>query len=99
MAAVPMVIALLLMLAAAPSFEEPFRNGLLALQHSDLIAARTNLETASRLAPGNGRIWVALSETYWKLKDSGQADAAAVKAEKLGPRDPAVLSALVIYYT
>jgi len=99
MAAVSMVITLLLMLAAAPSFEEPFRNGLLALQRNDLAAARTNLETASRLAPGNGRVWVALSQTYWKLKDGGKADAAAVKAEKLGGADPAVLSALVIYYS
>ncbi len=93
-----MVIALLLMLAAAPPFEQPFRDGLLALQRNDLAAARTDLETASRLAPGNGRIWVALSQTYWKLKDSGKADAAAAKAEKLGPADPAVLSSLVIYY-
>jgi tetratricopeptide (TPR) repeat protein len=99
MAAVPMVIALLLMLAAAPSFEEPFRNGLVALQRNDLAAARANLETASRLAPGNGRIWVALSQTYWKLKDGGKADAAAAKAEKLGAADPAVMSTLVIYYT
>jgi tetratricopeptide (TPR) repeat protein len=99
MAAVPMVIALLLMLAASPSFEEPFRNGLLALQRNDLAAARANLETASHLAPGNGRVWVALSQTYWKLKDNGKADAAAAKAEKLGPNDPAVLSSLVIYYT
>jgi len=98
MAAVSMVIALLLMLAAAPSFEQPFRNGLLALQRNDLAAARTNLEDASRLAPGNGRIWVALSQTYWKLKDNSKADAAAAKAEKLGAADPAVLSALVIYY-
>jgi tetratricopeptide (TPR) repeat protein len=97
MAAVPMVIALLLMLAAAP-FEEPFRNGLLALQRNDLATARTDLETASRMAPGNGRIWVALSQTYWKLKDGSKANIAAAKAEKLGAADPAVLSTLVIYY-
>jgi tetratricopeptide (TPR) repeat protein len=98
MAAVSMVIALLLMLAAAPSFEGPFRDGLLALQRNDLAIARADLETASRLAPENGRIWVALSQTYWKLKDSSKADAAAAKAEKLGAADPAVLSTLVIYY-
>ena len=71
MAAVSMVIALLLMLAAAPSFEQPFRDGLLALQRNDLAAARTNLEDASRLAPGNGRVWVARSQTYGLLKDCG----------------------------
>jgi tetratricopeptide (TPR) repeat protein len=99
MAAVSMVIALLLILAAAPSFEQPFRNGLLALQRNDLAEARTDLETASRMAPGNGRIWVALSQTYWKLKDGSKADSAAAKAEKLGAADPAVLSALVIFYS
>jgi tetratricopeptide (TPR) repeat protein len=94
-----MVFALLLMLAAAPSFETPFREGLLALQRNDLTAARSSLETASRLAPRNGRVWVALSQTYWKLQDTGKADAAAAKAETLGKTDPVVLSSLVIYYT
>ncbi|HVV46001.1 MAG TPA: tetratricopeptide repeat protein, partial [Bryobacteraceae bacterium] len=76
-----------------------FRNGLLALQRNDLAAARANLETASRLAPENGRVWVALSQTYWKLNDNTRADAAAAKAAKLGGADPVVLNGLVIYYT
>ncbi len=96
--AVLMVFALLFMLAAAPSFDTSFRSGLLALQRNDLVAARTNLEVASKLAPRNGRVWVALSQTYWKLKDNGRADAAAAKAETLAPADPVVQSSLAIYY-
>ena len=80
------------------TFEESFRAGLLALQRNDLNAAETNLEAAAKLAPGNGRVWVALSQTYWKLKENVKADAAAAKAETLAPRDPLVLSSLAIYY-
>lgn len=93
-----MVFALLLMLVAAPSFEESFRAGLLALQRNDLAAARTSLEAASKLAPRNGRVWVALSQTYWKLNENSRADAAAARAETLVAGDPVVLSSLVIYY-
>ena len=93
-----MVLALLLLLAAPATFEESFRAGLLALQRNDLTAAETNLEAAAKLAPGNGRVWVALAQTYWKLKENVKADAAAAKAETLAPRDPLVQSSLAIYY-
>lgn len=93
-----MLIALFLMLAAAPSFEETFRTGLLALQRNDLDSARTSLESAAKLAPNNGRVWVALSQTYWKLKDNGKADAAAARAETLSANDPVAMSSLAIYY-
>jgi len=91
--------ALFLLLAASSSFEETFRTGLLALQRNDLSAATANLEAAAKLAPGNGRVWVALAQTHWKLKESGKADAAAAKAATLGPADPVIWSSLVIYYT
>jgi tetratricopeptide (TPR) repeat protein len=93
-----LVFILFLLLAAPATFEETFRAGLLALQRSDLNAAQTNLEAAAKLEPANGRVWVALSQTYWKLKENGKADAAAAKAETLGPRDPLVLSSLAIFY-
>ena len=93
-----MVFALLLLVAASGTFEERFRAGLLALQRNDLVAARSGLEGAAKLAPGNGRVWVALAQTYWKLKESGKANAAAAKAETLGVRDPLVLSTLAIFY-
>jgi tetratricopeptide (TPR) repeat protein len=94
-----LVFILFLLLAAPATFEETFRAGLLALQRSDLNAAQTNLEAAAALAPDNGRVWVALSQTYWKLKENVKAGAAAAKAEALGPRDPLVLSSLAIFYS
>ena len=93
-----MVFALLLLLAAS-TFEESFRAGLLALQRNDLAAAQTNLTTAAKLAPANGRVWVALAQTFRKLQQGTRADQAAGKAETLGAADPVVLSTLAIYYT
>jgi tetratricopeptide (TPR) repeat protein len=90
--------ALFLLLAASPTFEESFRAGLLALQRNDLNAAEANLGAAAKLAPNNGRVWVALAQTYSKLKKGGKAEEAAAKAETLGPADPVVLSTLAIYY-
>jgi tetratricopeptide (TPR) repeat protein len=91
--------ALLLLLAAASSFDDSFRAGLTALQRGDLGSARTNLETASKLAPRDGRVWVALSQVYWKLHKDSEAEDAAVKAAALGPEDAAVLQGLAIYYS
>ena len=93
-----MVLALFLLLAAPATFDEVFRAGLLALQRNELNAAETNLEEAAKLAPANGRVWVALSQTYWKLKQNAKADAAAAKAESLAPRDALVVKSLAIYY-
>jgi Flp pilus assembly protein TadD len=90
---------LCLLLAAAPTFDESFRTGLLALQRNDLSAAQSNLAAAAKLAPNNGRVWVALAQTYWKLKESAKADYAAAKAGALSPSDPLVLNSLVIYYS
>ncbi len=91
--------ALLLLFAAATSPDDPFRDGLLALQRGDLASARANLETASRLAPRDGRVWVALSQTYWRLHRDAEAEDAAGKAETVAPDDPAVLQSLAIYYS
>ena len=41
--------------------DDPFRTGLIALERGDLQSARSNLEQASKLAPRDGRVWVALS--------------------------------------
>jgi tetratricopeptide (TPR) repeat protein len=90
---------LLLLLAAATPVEDSFRAGLLALQRGDLASARSNLETASKLSPRDGRIWVALSQTYWRLHKDVEAEDAAGKAATLGPEDPAVLQSLAIYYS
>jgi tetratricopeptide (TPR) repeat protein len=90
---------LLLMFAASTSFDDSFRAGLLALQRGDLASAQTNLEAAGKLAPRDGRVWVALSQTYWRLHKNADAEDAAGKAAALGPEDPAVLQGLSIYYS
>jgi tetratricopeptide (TPR) repeat protein len=92
-------LALFLFLAASPTFEESFRAGLLALQRNDLSSAETNLGAAAKLAPNNGRVWIALAQTYWKQKDVQKADDAASKAALRGAGDALVQSSLVIYYS
>jgi tetratricopeptide (TPR) repeat protein len=91
--------ALLLLFAASISVDDSLRAGLIALQQGDLAAARTNLEAASKQAPRDGRVWVALSQTYWRLHQDAAAEAAAGKAAAVAPEDPAVLQGLAIYYS
>jgi tetratricopeptide (TPR) repeat protein len=90
---------LLLLFAASSSSDDSLRAGLIALQRGDLAAARTNLEAASKLAPRDGRVWVALSQTYWRLHEEAEAEDAAGKAAAFAPEDPAVLQSLAIYYS
>ena len=94
-----MLPALLLLLAASTPFEDSFRAGLTALQRGDLAAARANLESARTLAPRDGRVWVALSQTYWRLHQDADAEEAAGKAAALAPEDPVVLQSLAIYFS
>jgi tetratricopeptide (TPR) repeat protein len=93
-----MLPALLLLLAASP-FDDSYRSGLTALQRGDLVSARADLEAASKLAPRDGRVWVALSQTYWRLHKNIEAEDAASKAAGFAPEDPAVLQGLAIYYS
>jgi Flp pilus assembly protein TadD len=88
-----------LLLLFASSFEDSFRAGLTALERGDLDSARTNLEAASKLEPRDGRVWVALSQTYWRLHKDPEAENAAGKAAALAPEDPVVLQSLAIYYS
>jgi Flp pilus assembly protein TadD len=80
-------------------FQTQFVNGLKALNERNLAAAQTNLQAASRLQPANPRVWLALAQTYWKLRKSALAADAAEKAEKLGADDPVTLRSLAIYYS
>jgi tetratricopeptide (TPR) repeat protein len=91
--------ALLLFVTAASSPDDSFRAGLIALQRGDLAAAQANLEAASKLAPRDGRVWVALSQTYWRLHKNAEAENAVGKAAALAPEDAVVLQSLVIYYS
>jgi len=98
-----MMRALLWLAAAAAlqgaAVDDSLRAGLMALQRGDLDAARSNLEAASKLDPRDGRVWVALSQTYWRLHKDADADDAAGKAAALAPEDAAVQQGLAIYYS
>jgi tetratricopeptide (TPR) repeat protein len=87
----------LLLLLLIP-FDDSYRTGLVDLQRGDLDAARANLEAASKAAPRDGRVWVALSQTYWRLHKEAEAEEAANKAASFAPEDAAVLHGLSIYY-
>ena len=84
---------------AGQTFQELFRNGLVALQRNDLEAAELSLRSAAELEPKNARVWVALSQTLWKRKDAVKAEEAAGKASGLAGQDSVVLRSLVIYYS
>jgi tetratricopeptide (TPR) repeat protein len=94
-----MSIVLLVLLAVSGPPDDSFRSGLLALERGDLAAAQSSLEAASRQAPTDGRVWLALSQTYWRLHENDKAEQAAGKAAALGPDDAAVLNGLSIYYS
>ena len=99
-----MLLSLLLLLLASPSFDDSFRAGLTALEHRDLAAAQSNLEEAIRLAPRDNpavaaRAWVALAQAYGGLHKDAQADDAAEKAAALAPDDSSVLQSLALYYS
>jgi tetratricopeptide (TPR) repeat protein len=95
----PAFLLFLLFQNPAPTFEQNFRTGLEALASGDLVKARTSLEDARQSQPGNARVWVALAQTYGKLRESASAEAAADQAEKLGAKDPAVLHGLALYHS
>jgi tetratricopeptide (TPR) repeat protein len=96
-----LIVLLLVPLAVAfqaSSFDEEFRQGLIALQHKDLTAARDSLERASKLQPQNPKVWVALAQVYLGSKQVEQANAAAKRAESLAGDDPVVQHALSIFF-
>jgi tetratricopeptide (TPR) repeat protein len=80
----------------AGQFDTTFREGLIALSENNLPVAESRLESASRLAPQNPRVWLALAQTYWKLHKPAQA--ALRNAETYGGSDAVVLSALPTLY-
>jgi len=88
----------LLLFSGEADFQTQFVGGLKALNQQDLATAKTDLLAANRLQPANPRVWAALAQTYWRLKQPAAAAAAAEKAEKLGPDDPVTLHALAFFY-
>ena len=94
------MLALLFFLWADPaSFEAAYRAGLTALNQNQLPAARAQLETASKLKPGDPRVWLALAQTYRKLDQDAPSKAAIAKAESLAGNDPVTLHGLAFLYS
>src|ERR1700691_718546 len=91
------VLPLLLLLAG--SVDDSFRAALIDLERGDLASAQSHLEAAIKVAHREGRVWVALSQTYWRLHKNADAEVAAGKAAAFAPDDPAVLQGLAIYYS
>jgi tetratricopeptide (TPR) repeat protein len=96
LALLPVVLAGAL---AAQSFEDEFRQGLLALSANDVAQARQRLENASRLKPENAMVWAALAQTYLRGKDTTLANEAAGRASHLAPADSPVQHALAMFYS
>jgi tetratricopeptide (TPR) repeat protein len=84
---------------AAQSFEDEFRQGLMALNGRDLPQARQHLENASRLKPDNAMVWVALAQTYLHGKETALADQAAARATRLAPADSPAQHAIAMFYS
>lgn len=89
----------LFLFATEADFQAQFVSGLKALNQKNLPAAKTALQAASRMQPSNPRVWVALAQTYLKLRETGSATDAAGKAEKFGAEDPLVLRTLATFYS
>jgi len=88
----------LVLLLFASQFEGAFRAGLVALNNNDLVLAQSQLESASKLQPRNAKVWLALAQTYWKLRKLQAAQTAAKKAETLAT-EPSILEGLALYYS
>src|SRR5580698_3228912 len=89
-AAVPLLLLLV---------DDSFRAALIDLERGDLASAQSNLEAAIKVSPRDGRAWVALSQTYWRLHKNTEAEVAASKAAAFSSEDPVVLQGLAIYYS
>ena len=89
----------LFLFSVQTDFESQFVSGLRALNDQNLPAAEASLQAASRLQPANPRVWVALAQTWWKLRKPELAAEAARKAETFGVKDPATLRSLAIFYS
>jgi len=87
----------LVFLLWANTFETSFRAGLIALNQNNLTLAQRELEAASRLQPKDARVWLALAQTYSKLRKQPQAATAARNAEAYAS-DGILLHGLAIYY-
>ena len=80
-----MTLALFLLLAASPTFDEAFRAGLLALQRNDLNAAADAVSRPPQSSrPQRPRLGRAGADLLEAERDTAKADDAAAKAATLG---------------
>jgi tetratricopeptide (TPR) repeat protein len=94
------MLALWLLLWADPaSFEALFRSGLTALNQNQFSTAQTQLEAASKLKPNDPQVWLALAQTYRKLKRETASEAAVGKAEALAGNNALALHALAYLHS
>lgn len=82
-----LVLALFLF---ASSADELYQQGVLALRQNDNQTARTALEQAVKLAPGEPMMWLAVAEARLRSGEITLAAQAAGQAAKLAPSDPVV---------
>jgi tetratricopeptide (TPR) repeat protein len=88
----------LFLLLFADQFETTFRAGLIALNENNLTVAESELEKASQIQPANPRVWLALTQTYWKLHKLSSSQTAARTAEKFAD-DAIVVHGLALFYS
>jgi tetratricopeptide (TPR) repeat protein len=94
------MLALWLLLWADPaSFEALLRSGLTALNQNQFSTAQTQLEAASKLKPNDPQVWLALAQTYRKLKREPAAEAAVGTAEALAGNNAVALHGLAYLHS
>jgi tetratricopeptide (TPR) repeat protein len=93
------LIFIVLLAAAAPTFEQAYQAGLAALNANKLAEAQFSLEAASKLQPRNPQVWLALAQVFFKQNKNDLANASALKAEAAAGTDVRVLHALAFFYT
>jgi tetratricopeptide (TPR) repeat protein len=87
----------LYILLFAGQFDISLHDGLIALNQNNLALAESRLEAAAQLEPHNPQAWLALAQTYWKLREPARARAAARNAEEFGD-SAVILHALSVFY-
>lgn len=94
-----LALVLFLFWADPASFESLLRSGLLALNQNQLSTARTQLEAASKLKPASPEVWLALAQTYRKLKQNSSAESAIRKAEARAGNNAVALHGLAFFHS
>ncbi|MCW5982079.1 MAG: tetratricopeptide repeat protein [Bryobacteraceae bacterium] len=87
-----------LLSAGQGSTEDSLRQGLIALERNELLAARKHLEVAASAEPSDPRAWLGLARACWKSGQREQAAAAISKAISTGKDQPVIQHGLALYF-